>query len=147
MEYQEVCPAPLFITFPSHQEPLLVLCSRLQIVPHCRKLIKMEDQVYQEALEESPAFQNPGNTNLLSDMFDLNTGSLSFMRGLHGCVQVTAHADRVLITTYAVIAGCFMRLCGRTEKHSRLSELHCPLLVTSHSWQVKLSRCQEGIRY
>ena len=49
-----------------------------------RKLVKMVDQLYGEALEESYAFQNPGSVNHLSEALELEGGDLSLMRGLHG---------------------------------------------------------------
>ena len=33
----------------------------------CRKLVKMEDQLYGESLEDSYAFQNPGCVKYLTD--------------------------------------------------------------------------------
>ena len=46
--------------------------------------MKMVDQLYGEALEESYAFQNPGSVNHLSEALELEGGDLSLMRGLHG---------------------------------------------------------------
>ena len=49
-----------------------------------RKLVKMVDQLYGEALEESYAFQNPGSINHLSEALEVEGGDLSLMRVLHG---------------------------------------------------------------
>ena len=46
--------------------------------------MKMVDQLYGEALDESYAFQNPGSVNHLSEALELENGDLSLMRGLHG---------------------------------------------------------------
>ena len=46
--------------------------------------MKMVDQLYGEALDESYAFQNPGSVNHLSEALELEGGDLSLMRGLHG---------------------------------------------------------------
>ena len=46
--------------------------------------MKMVDQLYGEALDESYAFLNPGSVNHLSEALDLENGDLSLMRGLSG---------------------------------------------------------------